>query len=199
MINTVLAVNIPQIGASRDTSVDPARGRHLRDQVARLLNVLFQNRDHRSILLAEELLRHRATLLAHAHLLGVEQQTLKVLVATTPCHVGHRKEGACLGTDLAPVRLKTRLVAHKRISINRRIVVTVSFAGIDKELIDGQRIHTPCVRDQVGGHVTTGAHRLGIKRLNATQVIAGVRHPIDIKRRRLHVAHSGIGLEKEDG
>jgi len=143
MINTVLAVNIPQIGASRDTSVDPARGGHLRDQVARLLNVLLQNRDHRSILLAEELLRHRATLLAHAHLHGVEQQTLKVLPATTPCHVGHSKEGACLGTDLAPVRLKTRQVEHKRLSINRGNVVAVSMAGLSKELIYAQRINTP--------------------------------------------------------
>ncbi len=179
--------------------MDPARSRHLRDQVARLLHILLQDGDHRGVLLAEELLRHGTTLLAHAHLLRVEQQTLQVLVTATARHVRHRKEGAGLGTDLAAIRLETRLVAHKRISINRRIVVAVSFARIDEELVDGEGVHAPCIRDQVGRHVTTGAHRLRVEGLDATQVIAGVRHPIDIERGRLHVAHSGIGPEKDSG
>jgi hypothetical protein len=192
-----LAVDIPQIRAGRDAAVDPATRSNLRYEVARLLHVLPQNRNHRCVLLAEELLRDRATLLAHAHLLGVLEEGLEVLVATAARHIRNREEGTGLRTDLAAVRLETWLVAHEGIGVNGDVVVAVPLPRIDEELVDGDRVDTTGVGDEVGRHVATGADRLRIVGLDAAEVVTGVSHPIDIEIGRLHPCRSGSGSEKE--
>ena len=66
-----LTVDIPEVRPRRDAPMDPTTRCHLRYQVARLLDVLLQDRDHGRILLRKELLRNRAALLAHAYLFRV--------------------------------------------------------------------------------------------------------------------------------
>jgi hypothetical protein len=193
----ILTVDVPQVGAGRDAAVDPAAGGDLRDEIARLLHVLLEDGDHRRVLLAEELLRNRAALLAHAHLLGVLEEGLEILVATTTGHVGDGEEGAGLCTDLAPVCLEAGLVAHKGIGVNGNIVVAVPFPRIDEELINGDGVYTTGVGDEVGRHVATGADRLRIVGLDAAEVVTGVGHPIDVETVRLHLCHSGGTTEKE--
>jgi hypothetical protein len=90
-------IHVPEVRPGRNAAMDPARRRHLRHQVARLLDVLLQNGDHGSILLGKELLRHRAALLAHAHLLRVLKEGLQVLVAPAAGHVRNGQEGSRLG------------------------------------------------------------------------------------------------------
>ena len=111
--------------------MDPPIGRDLRHQVARLLDVLLEDRDHGGVLLGKELLRDRAALLAHAHLLRVLKEGLQVLVATPARHVRNGEEGACLGPCHTPIDLEARLIPHKGISINGGVVVSVPLARVD--------------------------------------------------------------------
>ena len=160
--------------------MDPPSRRHLLHHVARLLNIRLQNGNHRSVLLCEELLCHRTAFLAHANLLGVDQQGLHILVATTASHVRDRKEGAGLGPSLTPVRLEAGLVAHVGIGINGDIVVSVALARINQKFVHGGRIHAGGIGHQIGCRVSAWAHRLGIIRLDAAQVISGMRHSVDV-------------------
>ena len=126
-----LAVHIPQVAASRDTSMNPALRRHLLHQVTGVLNVLLENGDQGIILLGEEGLRNSTAFLAHADLFGMDQQGLHILVTTTPRHVGDRQEGAGLGPGLTPVRLEAGLVADVGVCVNGRIVVSKALSRIN--------------------------------------------------------------------
>ena len=176
---THLTINIPQVRPRRNPPVDPTRGRNFRHQVARLLDVLLQNRDHGRVLLRKELLRNRAALLAHAHLLRVLKKGLQVLVAPAASHKGNGQERPGLGPCHTPIDLETRLVPHKRIGINGSIIVSVPLTRIDQQFIHGHRIHAGCIGHQVRCLVPTRAHRLRIVGLDTTLVIPRMRHAID--------------------
>ena len=161
--------------------MDPPRCRNLRDQVARLLNIRLENGDQRVILLGEELLRDGAAFLAHAHLFRVLEQTLDILVAAPSRHVGHGQEGTGLRPRLGTIDLEPWLVADKRVGIDSRIVVSKALAGINQEFVDADGIDAGSIGDKIRRCVATRSYRLGIVRLDATQVITTVRHAIDVE------------------
>jgi hypothetical protein len=68
-----LAIYIADVRAGWYSAVDPPRRSNLGDNVFRILDVLFEDWNHRGILLGKELLRNSTAFLTHAHLLGVEQ------------------------------------------------------------------------------------------------------------------------------
>jgi len=136
-----LAVHIAQIRPRRNTAVNPARCSNLGNNVFRILDVFLQNRDHRSVLLREELLRHRTAFFAHTHLFGVEQQAFHVTRWVSALHKGDGEEGTSLGTSLAPVVLKADLVLQHGVSVDGRVVKAESFTGVNEKLVRGNRVH----------------------------------------------------------
>jgi hypothetical protein len=70
--------------------MNPSRRSHLGDQILRVLNIVLENRDERGVLLREELLRNCTTFLAHANLLGVQEQTFYVSGGVSTSHVRDR-------------------------------------------------------------------------------------------------------------
>ena len=167
--------------------MDPALRCHLLHQVVGILNVLLQNGDLGIILLGEEGLRNSTAFLAHANLLGVDQQGLHILVATTASHVRDRKEGAGLGPSLTPVRLEAGLVADVGVRINGSVVVSVALPRIDQKLVNGSGVHTGSIRNKIGCEISAWPDTLGIIRLNAAQIVSGMGHSIDV---HVGTAHS---------
>ena len=123
------------------------------------------------------------------------QECLHILVATAARHVRYGQEGACLGPCLAPVGLEAGLVAHVGIGINCNIVVSVALARINQEFVHGGRIHASGIGNQIGRGVSAGTHRLGIIRLDAAQVISGMRHSVDV---HVHETLWRTGRKKEN-
>ena len=154
--------------------MNPACCGHFGDQVLRVLNVVLQDGDHRSVLLREELLGHRTAFLTHTDLLRMKQKALHITRGITTLHVRDREERTRLGADLAAVVLKGNLVTKNGVGIDRRIIVAVSFARVHEQLVNCRWIDAGGLRYQIGSLVTTRADRLGIKGLNSTKVVSGV-------------------------
>ena len=176
--------------------MDPALRCHLLHQVVGILNVLLENRDLRIILLGKEGLRNSTAFLAHANLLGVDQQGLHVLVATATRHVGDGQEGTGLGPGLTPVRLEAGLVADIGVRIDGSIVVSVTLPRIDQKFIDGSGIHTGSIGNKVGRQVSAWSDTLGIIRLDAAQIVSGVGHSINV---HVGTAHSSGRVVENSG
>ena len=154
--------------------MNPSSRGDLGNQVLRILDIVLQNRDHRSVLLREELLRYRTAFLAHTYLLGMKQETLDVTRWIATLHEGNRKKGAGLWADLAAIVLKSNLITKNRIGINGGIVESKSLTRVEEQLICGNGVHAGSFGNQIGSLITTRANRLRIKRLDSTKVISGM-------------------------
>jgi hypothetical protein len=126
----------------------------------------------------------------------MDQQGLHILVTTTPRHVGDGQEGAGLGPGLTPVRLEAGLVADIGVRVNGRIVVSKALSRINQKLVDGSGIYTGSIRDKIGRKISAWPDTLGIIRLNATQIVPGMGHSIDV---HVGTAHSSGRVIENSG
>lgn len=145
----VLTIGVTNILSARNAPTDPARRRHLRHQVLRVLDVLLDRRDQRRILLVKRLLRDCAALLALTHLLRVEQQALNIGIATTCAHIRDRHERSRLATNDAAIVLELRLISQNRVSINGLVVEAKALLRVDHELLDTQRVDLSRIRHKI--------------------------------------------------
>lgn len=151
--------------------MNPAGCGYLRNQVLRVLDIVLEHGDHGGVLLGEKCLRHRTTFFTHSDLFRMEQQTLHVSGWVSSCHKGDRQKGANLGANLTAIVLEGWLVTKNRVSVNGGIVEAEPLARINEELINCHWIHAGSFWNEVGCHVATWANGLGVKRLNATEVV----------------------------
>jgi hypothetical protein len=168
-----LTVHIPDVLTARDTTTDPAICSDLRNKVLGILDIVLEHINHRGELVLKGHLSDSATLLAEADLLGMLEEALHIRVTTPAGHKGNGEEGAGLLTDVTAVALELGLVTEERIGINGSIIEPIALAGIHKLIVNSNRIHAGCVRDEVCCDIMTRASRLGIERLEPTHIILG--------------------------
>ena len=107
----------------------------------RRLDIVLYCLDQRREDAVEALLRDRAALLAHPHMLTLEENRLHIRVATATTHVRDSHERTSLRADQAPVILKLGLILKNRLGVDLRIVSAEALARIDDQILNRERVH----------------------------------------------------------
>jgi len=176
----ILAINVADIGPTGEASANPAGRGHLRNEVLGLLNIILYCGNHRGKDAVKLLLSDCATLLAHAHLLGVEQQRLDLGIAASTTHIGHTQKGPGLRTDIAPLIIELGLILQYGFRVNLPVVRAESLARIHQQLPRGHGIHGARIGDKISSSISAGAHRLLVVLLYSTRIVLGVCKPVDL-------------------
>ncbi len=146
----------------------------------RRLDIVLHRLDERREDTVEALLRDCTALLAHPHMLTLEEHRLHIGIPATTTHIRYRHERARLRTDQAPVILKLGLILKNGLGVNLGVVGAEALARVDDQVLNRQRVHLARIRCQIRCRISAGSHRLVVIRGDAARIVASVGQAVDI-------------------